>query len=141
MENKEIQQMAEFEENYWWFKGRKKIIETILENQIKNESNLKILDIGCGTGATTLVLTKFGTVFGTDYSMSALKYSNHRGLDVLRSSVYELPFSSESFNVITIFDVLEHLENDQKVLKELKRILKKKWSDFHHSSCLSNFVE
>ena len=126
MNDEEIKRMAEFEEKYWWFLGRQRIIVSILERQSKLKSDSKILDVGCGTGGTTLALRKFGLVYGTDSSLSALKYSNQRGLDkVLKSSVYDLPFKDETFDLITILDSLEHIEDDLRVLKELKRILKK----------------
>lgn len=125
MEDKEIQQMSEFEEDYWWFKGRKKIIQSLLNTQIKDKLNLKILDVGCGSGGTTSILTEFGTVYGIDFSFSALKFSNQRGLKVLKSDVYEMPFSSESFDIVTMFDSLEHIENELKVLSEIKRVMKK----------------
>jgi len=124
MEDKEIERMCEFEENYWWFIGRKQIIISTLQNQLKDKTNLKILDVGCGTGGTTSSLTKFGTTYGTDFSTKALQFSNKRGLNVLKSGVYELPFISETFDIITIFDTLEHIKDDLLVLKELKRILK-----------------
>lgn len=126
MKDEEINRMAEFEEGYWWFLGRQKIIVSILERQNQLRTDSKILDVGCGTGGTTLALKKFGSVYGIDSSFSALKYSNQRGLDkVLKSSVYDLPFKAETFDLITILDSLEHIEDDIRVLKELKRILKK----------------
>jgi len=121
-----IEKIAAQEEENWWFIGRSKIISSIMENYIGLKSNLKILDVGCGAGYTTFTLTKFGNVYGMDYSFQALKYSNKRGLDkVLKSSVYALPFQTNTFDVITMFDSLEHMANDLEVLKELKRILKK----------------
>lgn len=36
---------------------------------------MQILDIGCGSGSTALEFTKFGTVYGTDFSFTALKYA------------------------------------------------------------------
>jgi len=118
--------MAEFEKKYWWFLGRQKIIVSVLEKEIGPNSNCKILDIGCGTGGTTLSLNQFGSTYGIDSSFSALKYCNQRGLEkVVKSSSYELPFSSNSFDLVTILDVLEHIKNDLKVLKEVKRVLKK----------------
>lgn len=125
MKDEEIERMSEFEESYWWFVGRRRIITEMLENQLGIKSDLKILDVGCGTGNTTLALRRFGIVYGMDYSFFALKHTIQRGIDkVVKSSPYNLPFQSKTFDVITIFDALEHIEDDLKVLKELKRILK-----------------
>lgn len=128
MKDIEIDRMAEFEEGYWWFVGRRNVIEIILNKQI-NKRNLRILDVGCGTGNTTLSLKKFGGVYCTDSSFSALRYCNKRGLEnVVKSSSYNLPYSSNTFDLVTMFDVLEHIENDQRALIEIKRVLKKNGS-------------
>ena len=126
MKEEEIERMSKFEESNWWFAGRRRIIINMLQKQLGTQSNLRILDVGCGSGYTTLALTKFGSVYGTDYSLSALKHCNESGLDkVVKSNSYYLPFRSETFDVITILDVLEHIDDDIRVLKELKRVLKK----------------
>jgi len=151
MEDLEIERMAKFENTYWWFEGRRKIILTLLEKYSPSNSNQKILDVGCGTGATTIMLKQFGNVYGIDYSFSALKNSSKKGLkNLARIGIYDLPFASETFDIITILDALEHTEYDNKVLLELKRILKKDgvilitvpayqslWSD--HDVALSHF--
>jgi len=126
MKDEEIERMSEFERNYWWFVGRRKIIHTILQNEIKKKSDLRILDIGCGTGFTTLSLKKFGDIVGTDGSFSALRHCNKIGLNqVIKSDSYYLPFADKTFDMITMLDVLEHIENDLRVLEELNRVLKK----------------
>jgi len=125
MKDKEIQRISEFEEDYWWFIGRKKIIQTMIENELKKNRNLKILDVGCGTGGTTSDLKRFGAVYGIDFSFSALQFSTKRGLQVLKGAVNKLPFLDDTFDMITMFDALEHIEDDLLVVKELSRILKK----------------
>ncbi len=126
MEDLEIERMAKFEDKYWWFEGRRKIILNLLEKYRSSNQNQKILDVGCGTGGTTIRLKRFGEVYGGDYSFSALQHSSKLGLkNLARIGIYDLPFPSETFDVITILDALEHIEHDDKVLFELKRILKK----------------
>lgn len=126
MKEQEINKMAQFEESYWWFVGRRKIVLSVLQKFIGDRKDLKILDVGCGTGGTTTLLKKFGTVYGIDFSMQALKFSSNKGLkSVLKSSVLKLPFKEETFDLITILDSLEHIKDDVGVLIELKKILKK----------------
>jgi 2-polyprenyl-3-methyl-5-hydroxy-6-metoxy-1,4-benzoquinol methylase len=151
MKDAEIERMSEFEENHSWFVGRRKIITSMLDNSLGSASNLSILDVGCGNGSTTILLKKFGTVYGTDYSSLALKHSTERGLNrVVISTATNLPFASQSFDVITVFDVIEHMRDDVRVLTELKYLLKKDgiifitvpayqflWSD--HDISLSHF--
>jgi SAM-dependent methyltransferase len=123
-----VEHLAAFENDYWWFVGRRKIIMTLLEEYSKypDKTNLKILDIGCGTGGTTKALTKFGDVCGSDYSLTALKHARENGLDkLIKCSTLNLPFRPETFDTITILDVLEYIEDDLRALKEIRSSLKK----------------
>jgi ubiquinone/menaquinone biosynthesis C-methylase UbiE len=123
-----VEHLAAFENDYWWFVGRRKIIMTLLEEYSKypDKTNLKILDIGCGTGGTTKALTKFGDVCGSDYSLTALKHARENGLDkLIKCSASNLPFRPETFDTITILDVLEYIKDDVRVLKEIRSSLKK----------------
>lgn len=119
-------QKPEFVEKDWWFVGRRKIILAILEQYLGSRSGLKILDVGCGEGDTSLSLSKFGTVYGLDFNAPFLRMAQDRGLhNVVLGSAFELPFSNEAFDVITILDVIEHLQDDVGVLQALKKVLKK----------------
>ncbi len=43
MKDEEIQRISDFEEDYWWFIGRRKIIQTIIENELDQNRNIHIL--------------------------------------------------------------------------------------------------
>lgn len=89
------------------------------------KGKLAILDVGCGTGKNMEELQKFGTVYGLDNTPQAIKYCRERGLKNLKLGTAEkTPFKNCSFDIITLLDVLEHTD-DNKTLKEMRRILKK----------------
>jgi SAM-dependent methyltransferase len=82
-----------------------------------------ILDVGCGTGVTGLSFAGDGRVFGVDSSALAVDFARQRGLERIAQSVGEgLPFLSGQFDLITSSDVLEHIEDDEAVLREMARV-------------------
>ena len=125
--------MFDVEDVHWWFVGRRAIvlaqIEEALECEMPNaERRMKlrrILDIGCGTGATMDHLKRLGEVQGVDLSQIPLNYSRRRGHErVLCADATELPFENDSFDLVTALDVIEHLADDVRGLREIGRVLK-----------------
>jgi SAM-dependent methyltransferase len=88
-----------------------------------------ILDIGCGRGLTLYYLKKyFGykRTVGTQPSLDAYLFARDTlKLEVFRDDLIELNFDKESFAVISIVHVLEHLPYPERYLLECKRLLKK----------------
>jgi len=125
LQDKEIAELSEFEDDYWWNKGRRKILCDLIYEQISNTKNLEILDVGCGSGGTSTAFRQFGNVTGIDFSSLALKFAKNKGLaNVVRSTSTSIPFRSEKFDIITVLDVIEHIKDDKSVLKEIWRLLK-----------------
>lgn len=86
----------------------------------------RLLDIGCGTGDRLDIFRRFGfDVYGVEISQSAEYAKNHLGLNVKQGDVFDAAYPDSFFDIITLHNVLEHTHNPQKVITELKRILKK----------------
>ena len=79
--------MRRVEETHWWFAGRRQIIKSFLERLCSSGNGmigpLKILDVGCGTGANLEMLSAFGDSAGVDISGEALSFCRERGLENL----------------------------------------------------------
>ena len=110
------------QDKHFWFKGRKVILQKILSRYLKGK--LKILDIGCGAGFSTSLVNK-KEIIGLDKNKSALFYSRLLGIKVVQGDAILLPFKDGVFDFIFLLDLLEHVEDDRKVLKEVKRVGKK----------------
>lgn len=126
MNFKELKKLNTFEENYWWHVGRRLIINRLLTNVLKGVKN-EILDVGCGTGANLVLLKKFGKIRGLDKSESALDFCRQKGFllwQLKKGSAESLPFPTRSFNLVTLFDVLEHIQDEKGALEETFRVLK-----------------
>jgi SAM-dependent methyltransferase len=123
--------MHRVEETHWWFVGRRKIIESFLVrvcaelNASSRKEPLKILDVGCGTGANLEMLSQFGRAEGVDVSAEALEFCRERGLRQVKQGAAEaLPYEKDSFDLVTGLDVVEHLDDDVAGLKEMRRVLR-----------------
>lgn len=127
MEKREYSLMYKIEESHWWFKGKRKIVFSHLEKFIQGKKNLKILDMGCGTGMMMKKFQRYGAVFGIDIETTALDLCAERNMDnIAQADILKLPFKPNSFDVVGIFDVLYHkgVKNDVSALKEIFRVLK-----------------
>jgi SAM-dependent methyltransferase len=122
VESGELERMAGFEDWYWWHRGRRTIVRRILRRHASPGS--RILDVGCGTGATTASLSAFGDVIGLDLGPAALRHARARGLPVARGSAERLPVRAASLDVVVALDVLEHLDDDRRALDEMLRVLR-----------------
>ncbi len=119
--------MYSVEGSHWWFAGRRRIIESFLKRICRDlgQTNPRILDIGCGTGANLEMLSQFGAAEGVDVSSDALEFCRQRGLQNVRQGEAEhLPYDERSFDLVTALDVVEHLDDDVAGLKEMRRVLR-----------------
>ena len=119
------------------------------ENQIRNpwiakvikerkKASAKVLDIGCGGGLLTNYLAQEGhQVSGIDLSSSSLeigiKNDLSKTVEYKEANAYELPYQNGSFDVVAAMDVLEHVENPEKVISQASRVLRKNGLFFFHT--------
>lgn len=118
--------MYRVEDTLWWYRGMWAITRAVIERFYARGSRLRILDAGCGTGASMTALADYGCVTGVDLSSYALHLSRRRDHARLAcGSVLCLPFRSAAFDLITSFDVLQMLphKTDRAALSEMARLL------------------
>jgi SAM-dependent methyltransferase len=114
------ERMAATQEVHWWFAGRRLILDHLLRS-LRLPPESRILEVGCGTGANIAMLRHFGSVeaiefdsFARDHVRAAMKIEVARG-----SLPDDLPYADRKFDLICLFDVLEHVERDQQALRNL----------------------
>jgi 2-polyprenyl-3-methyl-5-hydroxy-6-metoxy-1,4-benzoquinol methylase len=99
-----------------------KYIDLILKYGI---SKGKLLDVGAATGFFMNLASKKFEVYGVEVSDFAAQKGRNNGLNILTGSLETSNYLDNSFDVITMFDVLEHLPNPKTALLEANRILRK----------------
>lgn len=126
MEHEHQRRYYDLGRSYWWLAGKYRIIDDVVGRLSPVlPSPARILDLGCGPGNLLDFLRPRGDIYGSDYSADALGFCLDRGYRRLfRADFHSLPISSESFDLVTCIDVVEHLKDDRRALQELHRILR-----------------
>ncbi len=116
MEEKAYNFLKDLQFSHWWFKGKSAVIVALLEKYAA-AGNSAILDIGSGFGALIPVLKKFGAVD----ALESHKESHERLKELGAAEVFDIPdfpenYPPKRYDLVCLFDVLEHLEDDVKAL-------------------------
>jgi SAM-dependent methyltransferase len=116
-------QTHQAEDRHWWYRGRRKVIERVVED-LRLPARARILDAGCGSGRNMVELARHGTVTGVELADASVSLARERGAgEVIAGSVLEMPFEAGSFDLAASLDVIEHLEDDLTALRELRRVV------------------
>lgn len=85
----------------------------------------RILDFGCATGGYCLELKKLGfECVGIDINEEYIKIAQQKGVEA-HLIKDRLPFNDNSFDTVIMFEILEHVQDPDRILKEAKRVAKK----------------
>lgn len=153
MEINKYEEMEELEKFHWWFIYRQKILKFFLKNYLLDLNKAaNIIDIGCGTGGNIQILSEyFDNITGIDNNDLAINYCREKGFEnIIKGELPELTMiEDDSADLILLFDVLEHVDDDEFSLSVMSNKLKDNgyllmtvpafnflWSqhdtDFHH---------
>jgi len=123
MEKIVYKDMIQQEKEHWWFKGRREILETVL-NKIQLPPNASILEVGCGTGGNIEMLKRYGKVEALEMDSFAVSVAKKHDIVVYTGSVPDNFHIETKYDLICLFDVLEHIENDFYSIESLSKNLK-----------------
>jgi SAM-dependent methyltransferase len=117
------------EDRHFWFRARNRAIATVFEPiRASLAPGYRVLEVGCGTGNVLRILhaaAAGGTVVGMDIHLDGLRHARRRAgfLQLVEGDLWHPPFGV-GFEVVGLFDVLEHFDDDMAALKALSRVLR-----------------
>jgi len=118
-------QLASIEASNWWFRSRNRFLLWVLSKRVGSFGSF--LEIGCGTGFVLQAIQKEypnAQIFGSEFFEEGLVFARERvhsaEFTQLDATIMD---ETECYDVIGAFDVIEHIEQDEKVLSNLARAL------------------
>ena len=110
-------------------KRRLKIIKRLMDAK----PGERILEVGCGEGRLATELLARGAkrperFVATDVSLERRDAAADAAIDFREASVYELPFERDAFDLVVCCEVLEHLEDPRRALREIGRVARRIWA-------------
>lgn len=107
-------------EDYWWYRARAAFLENFFGPLVKSDD--QILDVGSADGPSVQFIDRRLSSKGKKTAMDIIP----EGLkeDDILGSVEEIPVDDEQFDIVSAFDVIEHVKNEAKGLDEIYRVLK-----------------
>ncbi len=116
-------------ESNFWFRAKRDLIDRrlkFIKNKFKSDTKLKILNIGAGTGSDLKILNKYGDVYIIDIEKKALDLiPRELYFEKKISDASDLNYPDDFFDIVTSFDVFEHITDDKKATQQTHRVLKK----------------
>ncbi len=123
MEREAQEQFETLSATHWWFRGRRAVFAHLVGAHVGHTRLRRALDVGCGSGSFAPVLRGFcEEVHGVDLLPPPALPA--RDGSCTRASAEHLPFADETFDLVCLFDVLEHVDDDKQALSEAFRVLR-----------------
>jgi SAM-dependent methyltransferase len=103
----------------------KKFLDRIAKLLGQPPGEIRLLDVGCSSGAFLHAAAKLGfRAEGVEPAPKAAATAQAAGLKVYQGLLQEAGYADGQFDAITLFEVIEHLQHPQDLLKECRRILR-----------------
>ena len=118
---------VEVEETSFWCRSRNRLVVSLMERYAPRHPSPRVLELGCGTGTVLNALRRLPGVdlTGSEIYLSGLRHAQRRLPEVkfIQLDATVMPFVDE-FDVVGAFDVLEHIPDDERVMRNVYAALR-----------------
>ena len=112
--------------DWWWYVAKRKLLKFLLTKKLKGKKFNNILEVGPGLGNNIKLLKNFGNVDVLEVEIEFVKYLKENLNDEIDNFYYDLSEINKKFDLIIMLDVLEHIEDSNRFMENLKKYLTKK---------------
>ncbi len=127
MKPKYAQKYDSFEQDHWWFRVRRVILKGLLDQWVSWRPGMRVVEIGTGPGENLYSLyPKDIALAGVEPDHDNAALANSRGeVPVYAGTIERMPeeVSQTPQDLICMFDVLEHIQEDEAALDQLGTLL------------------
>ena len=121
----DIRAITEVEDGHWWYRERRRIIARELARLRRHGPPGRAVEIGAAGGGNSLVMAERGwQTLATEFNPAGVEIARERGLEAIQADARDLPLPDAGFDLLVAFDVLEHIEEDDRVTAEMHRVLR-----------------
>lgn len=122
MERAVYDRMAALEDSHWWFVARRRLVASLIDRFTPAQRPARVLEAGCGTGGNLDMLSRYGTLRAFEYDDIAREIARRKsGVEIEAGALPDrVPYAAETFEIILLLDVLEHVEDDVGALAALR---------------------
>lgn len=108
--------------HHFWYQCRRQLIKNIFKKYHLQGRN--VMEVGCGAGSQLLALAQLSNrVSGVDINREALAVAANQGLNVYLHDIEQSALTRSPYDIICMFDVLEHIHDDSKALANIRQSL------------------
>jgi SAM-dependent methyltransferase len=121
MERVVYETMAELDQQHWWYRARRQVLDALIRRVCKPRADARILEIGCGTGHNLAMLGGFGQVDALELDEQARAVAEQRlGRAVMSAPLPEIAdVADRHYDLVGAFDVIEHIADDSAALNSI----------------------
>ena len=121
------EKLDETESYHWWFKAKREIVLELANPFLMKSNNIKLADIGCGTGLMLHELEKYGSATGYDFSDIALSFCQKKcNAELFKLDLGDSFFSATTtYDMVFALDIIEHIKNDKVAMDNIFKVVEK----------------